>query len=228
MLLCMPPRPLLLSSRPASLLSFPHISLLPLLSPQLLFIDYQCDLVSEDPARKPPRTQVGANDNHRVRNSTHSLSPSNSQACPLSAHVRRRSAPTTTSKSPSTAPRCAKAAPAETAPRSVRSTRAHAATRMCAVRTGCGIAHDVRRAPSNVAPWRESHGADAAGCSDRLAPAARVVARRRASRPRCRMERLAVWVTQLLARIETQLRLRDGWMAEVEAVRSNELLDQVR
>ena len=33
---------------------------------------------------------------------------------------------------------------------------------------------------------------------------------------------------QLVARIETQLRLRDGWMAEVEAVRSNELLDQVR
>ena len=31
---------------------------------------------------------------------------------------------------------------------------------------------------------------------------------------------------QLVARIETQLRLRDGWMAEIEAVRSNELLDQ--
>ena len=33
---------------------------------------------------------------------------------------------------------------------------------------------------------------------------------------------------QLVARIETQLRLRDGWMAEIEAVRSNELLDQAR
>ena len=31
---------------------------------------------------------------------------------------------------------------------------------------------------------------------------------------------------QLVARIETQLRLRDGWMAEIEAVRSNELVDQ--
>ena len=31
---------------------------------------------------------------------------------------------------------------------------------------------------------------------------------------------------QFVARIETQLRLRDGWMAEIEAVRSNELLDQ--
>ena len=29
-----------------------------------------------------------------------------------------------------------------------------------------------------------------------------------------------------MARIETQLRLRDGWMAEIEAVRSNQLLDQ--
>ena len=35
-------------------------------------------------------------------------------------------------------------------------------------------------------------------------------------------------LAQLVARIETQLRLRDGWMAEIEAVRSNELLDQVR
>ncbi len=33
---------------------------------------------------------------------------------------------------------------------------------------------------------------------------------------------------QLVARIETQLRLRDGWLAEIEAVQSNRLLDQVR
>ncbi len=32
---------------------------------------------------------------------------------------------------------------------------------------------------------------------------------------------------QLVARIETQLRLRDGWLAEIEAVQSNRLLDQV-
>ena len=31
----------------------------------------------------------------------------------------------------------------------------------------------------------------------------------------------------MVARIETQLRLRDGWIAEIEAVRSNNLLGQV-
>ncbi len=41
-------------------------------------------------------------------------------------------------------------------------------------------------------------------------------------------EQTTALCTQLVARIETQLRLRDGWLAEIEVVQSNKLLDQVR
>ena len=55
-------------------------------------------------------------------------------------------------------------------------------------------------------------------------PFAKILSRRIHSKSRTRAR--APHPGQLVARIETQLRLRDGWMAEIEAVRSNELLDQ--